>query len=115
MNFTNLTKHLPRVANLPYLSKKIYSSAPNDVKKYEPKSALYSCEAGLAHYHKLLKQIKEISINYKLKTISCILEISPEQKQSFTKLIKNILPEAKISFEKDLARKWRICKIDIYS
>ncbi len=113
------------VGNLPYLSDKIYKSAPVDVKKYEPKSALYSANAGLAHYEKLLKQIKNISKSHKLpastrgdsssmrggETISCFLEFSPEQKQTLEKLIRNILPQAKIFFAKDLAGKWRICKI----
>jgi len=101
------------LANLPYLSKEIYSSVPADVKKYEPKSALYSPEAGLSHYHKLLKQIDIISKNYELKHIICIFEISPEQKQPIAKLIKIIFPYAKITFAKDLARKWRVCKIKI--
>ena len=99
------------VANLPYLSKEIYSSAPADVKKYEPKSALYSSNAGLAHYKKLLKQVKRILKGYRPETISCFLEISPEQKHPLTKLIKNIFPSAKITFFKDLAGKWRVCKI----
>jgi len=106
-------KKLVVVANLPYLSKEIYKSAPIDVKKYEPKSALHSTNAGLAHYEKLLKQIKNISKSYKLEAISCFLEFSPEQKRPLEKLIKNILPQAKIFFAKDLAGKWRICKIEI--
>lgn len=101
------------LANLPYLSKKIYSSAPVDVKKYEPKSALYSPEQGLQHYKRLLLQIKKLPITDYRLPIAVFLEISPEQKQPTTKLIKNIFPEAKISFEKDLARKWRVCKICI--
>lgn len=101
------------VANLPYLSKEIYSSAPADVKKYEPKSALYSSNAGLAHYKKLLKQVKVILKSYRPETISCFLEISPEQKKPLTKLIKNIFPSAEITFFKDLAGKWRVCKIEL--
>jgi len=96
-------------ANLPYLSKEIYNSAPIDVKKFEPKSALYSPEQGLQHYRKLLEQLQKIPSS--TKTI--LLEISPEQKQPLTKLIKTILPTAKISFTKDLAGKWRICNIKI--
>ena len=99
------------VANLPYLSKEIYSSAPADVKKYEPKSALYSSSAGLAHYKKLLKQVKGVLKSYRPETMSCFLEISPEQKQPLTKLIRDIFPSAKITFFKDLAGKWRVCKI----
>lgn len=100
-------------ANLPYLSKEIYDSAPIDVKKFEPKSALYSPEQGLQHYRKLLEQLASIhNTSYKINT-TCILEISPEQKTPITRLIKSIFPIAKIEFEKDLAGKWRICKINV--
>ena len=99
------------VANLPYLSKEIYKSAPIDVKKYEPKSALYSPEQGLQHYTKLLNQIKKLLVADCWLPITVLLEFSPEQKQLLEKLIRNILPQAKIFFAKDLAGKWRICKI----
>ncbi|MEI8344209.1 MAG: peptide chain release factor N(5)-glutamine methyltransferase [Candidatus Moraniibacteriota bacterium] len=101
------------VANLPYLSAEIYQSAPIDVKKYEPKSALYSAEAGLAHYCELLTQLKTSHQSFSMFHVSCFLEISPEQKIPLTKMIKNIFPAAEISFEKDLAKKWRVCKIEI--
>lgn len=118
---TKLIKLIPQstdcklivVANLPYLSKKIYSSAPIDVKKYEPKSALYSSKAGLAHYKKLLEQLKKIHYTFCAIHSTCILEISPEQKQPLTKLIGDILPSAKFIFMKDLAGRWRVCKINI--
>ena len=100
-------------ANLPYLSKEIYQGAPADVKKYEPKSALYSAEAGLAHYRKLLTQVKALSIDDDGLLMTMLLEISPEQKMPITKLIKSILPASKIYFTKDLAGKWRLCKITI--
>ncbi|HBI34426.1 MAG TPA: peptide chain release factor N(5)-glutamine methyltransferase [Candidatus Moranbacteria bacterium] len=101
------------VANLPYLSKEIYSSAPIDVKKFEPKSALYSPEAGLQHYRKLLEQLQDFLANCQLSHVTCFLEISPEQKQPLAKLIKSIFPKTKPEFKKDLAGKWRVCKIEI--
>jgi len=99
------------VANLPYLSKKIYVSSLDDVKKYEPKSALYSPQDGLWHYKKLLEQIKKIHDTCYMIHATCILEISPEQKKTIAELIGNTLPFAKIGFEKDLADKWRICQV----
>ncbi len=101
------------IANLPYLSKEIYESAPIDVKKYEPKSALYSPEQGLQHYRKLLLQIRENLASHSTLHISCFLEISPEQKQQITKVITTIFPLAQIEFKKDLAGKWRVCRIEI--
>jgi len=99
------------VANLPYLSQKIYAKTPADVKKYEPKSALFSKKEGLDHYDKLFKQIKKLSsfIAY----CSLFIEISPEQKNNLSQLIKKYFPKAKPVFHKDLADKWRVCEIEI--
>jgi release factor glutamine methyltransferase len=101
------------VANLPYLSKEIYQSAPVDVKKYEPKTALFSSENGLAHYRELLEQINQNFAPCSMLHVSCFLEISPEQKLPLTKLVKTIFSAAKIEFKKDLAGKWRVCAIEI--
>lgn len=101
------------MANLPYLSKEIYQSASIDVKKYEPKIALYSHEQGLQHYRKLLEQIDNLSIASHPLSTTIFLEISPEQKKLIADMIKNIFPLAKIEFIKDLAGKWRVCKIKL--
>jgi release factor glutamine methyltransferase len=98
------------LANLPYLSCKIYSSAPKDVRSYEPKSALLSKNAGLGHYQRLLKQLTSPQFKHPLPS-SILLEISPEQKNKLTSIIKREFPRAKILFLKDLARRWRLCKI----
>lgn len=100
------------MANLPYLSREIYSSTSVDVKKYEPKSALYSSEKGLCHYRNLLLQIKK-----SLLAVPCpsfvVLEISPEQKIPFARMVKKFFPKADFKFKKDLAKKWRACEIQI--
>lgn len=100
-------------ANLPYLSQKIYSAAMPDVKNFEPKSALLSCNSGLYHYEKLLRQIKKIKETYFLFSVSCFFEISPEQKSQLQKIIEQIFPESIVKFHKDLARKWRVAEIKI--
>lgn len=100
------------VANLPYLSKEIYSATMPDVKKFEPKSALYSTEEGLAHYKKLFQQIKKISsVNGHQFTV--FIEFSPEQKKSLNILTKKYFLYAKLKFYKDLAHKWRILEINL--
>lgn len=101
------------LANLPYLSREIYSATAPTVKNFEPKSALYSPKAGLDHYEKLLKQIKLLTNYCSLFTVHCFMEISPEQKKSLNILVKKILPSAEIKFEKDLAEKWRVCKVSL--
>jgi release factor glutamine methyltransferase len=100
------------VANLPYLSRKIYSSSSKDVKNFEPKNALFSKEEGLEHYKKLLQQIKSLVISQQLSAL-CFMEISPEQKIPLTKFIQKLFPKSKPEFKKDLAEKWRICKLKI--
>ena len=107
------------VANLPYLSPKIYASCSKDIKKYEPKSALISQKEGLAHYKKLLEQILALKQNCSMLHVSCFMEISPEQKNKINKLVKNYFPPSaggsKIIFHKDLAGKWRVCKLEIFN
>lgn len=103
-------KRIVIVANLPYLSKSIYASAPPSVRKFEPRMALLSGRDGLANYKKLFLQIKLLVINYELR-VTTFIEISPEQKKKLGKLARDIFPAAKIAFYKDLAGKWRICEI----
>lgn len=101
------------LANLPYLSEEIYSAAAPSIRKYEPRSALLSQNHGLAHYEKLLWQIKQTITNNQWPMAKCFFEISPEQKPKISKLIKKYFSETKIEFRKDLAGKWRICAIAI--
>lgn len=99
------------IANLPYVSKKIYSAVSPDIKNYEPKSALLSDLNGLAHYENLFKQIKKLEAkSYKLEAI---LEFSPEQKPRLQKLIKKYFPKVRVDFSKDLAGKWRVASFAI--
>lgn len=99
------------VANLPYLSKKIYSTTTSNVKNFEPKSALYSSELGLNHYRKLFEQIKKQANKSNIHSV--FLEFSPEQKKTLNILVKKMLPLAKIRFQKDLAEKWRLCVLNL--
>ncbi len=101
------------IANLPYLSSRIYNSAPKDVKNHEPKSALLSRNNGLYHYINLFKQIKEIKKNCSMLHVSCFMEISPEQKTPLKKAILTAFPQSQLIFLKDLAGKYRIVKFEI--
>lgn len=99
-------------ANLPYLSDKIYKSSPKDVRKYEPESALYSENYGLAHYEKLMEQLRETLVACRLSLVAYI-EISPEQRTRLDKMTEKYFREAEVNFHKDLAGKWRVCEIII--
>lgn len=114
-NYKLQTTPLLILANLPYLSNEIYNACTDNVKKYEPKTALYSPDHGLAHYEKLFSQIKKIlqTTSYQIPD-TILIEISPEQKKLLPPIIKKYFPKAKIEFKKDLAQKWRVCKIEIH-
>ncbi|PIP26715.1 MAG: peptide chain release factor N(5)-glutamine methyltransferase [Candidatus Moranbacteria bacterium CG_4_9_14_3_um_filter_40_7] len=113
------------IANLPYLSSKIYNSAPGDVKNYEPRFALLSDANGLGHYKKLFKQLKKLQTarlastsnlcesrraNCKLQTF---IEFSPEQKNQLKKAILNAFPRSHPIFFKDLSGRFRIIQIEL--
>lgn len=93
-------------ANLPYLSEEIYESSPEDVKNFEPKSALFSDQAGLDHYYRLFEQVKNIS-----KPTTLFLEISPEQTPLLEKNIPLFFPQASLKIHQDLAQKDRVAEI----
>lgn len=96
------------IANLPYLSEKIYSSADDDVKRYEPESALLSGNDGLEHYRALFASIaKETAAlaSYRL-SVSC--EISPEQDTLMTGLFEDVFPQEKSHILPDLSGRSRI-------
>lgn len=54
------------VANLPYIGVVTNNSASENVKKFEPKSALFAGNDGLALYEKLFAQIAEKAITFDL-------------------------------------------------
>ncbi|MBP6889350.1 MAG: peptide chain release factor N(5)-glutamine methyltransferase [Candidatus Moranbacteria bacterium] len=105
--------HLYILANLPYLSEKIYEKCPPDVKNYEPFSALVSDTRGCAHIERLLQKIASFHSASPHLSWDIWLEISPEQKTFLTKKIRDILPTARFEFQKDLAKKYRFIHIAI--
>lgn len=102
------------LANLPYLSEKIYSKTKKSVKDFEPKSALFSGKDGLDHYRNLFSQIKKLKQKNPSAKWTVIFEISPEQKKIIEKEFPNKFNIANFSFTKDLAGKWRIGTATIY-
>ncbi|MEK7598421.1 MAG: peptide chain release factor N(5)-glutamine methyltransferase [Patescibacteria group bacterium] len=111
-NYNLKTKNLVVVTNLPYLDtdwKNLLPSSDTQGLRYEPRIALYAGKDGLDAYRKLAKQIKLL----KGKTehaIAVFCEVGPFQ----TKEMRKIFSFAKrVGFSKDLAGKWRVCKIQI--
>lgn len=108
-------KPLVILANLPYLSQKIYTSAPVSVRGFEPATALVSGQNGLNHYQKLLTQLSTfLQTKNRKRQVVLFCEISPEQKPLIIKKIKLYFPKAEIKFFKDLADKWRLVKIKLF-
>ena len=101
--------HLLLTANLPYLSEALYATTAEDVRNYEPKSALYSDEAGLSHYLRLLQMIS----THKKDFLSLILflEISPEQSIPLREGIRSLFPKASVKIHLDLAQRERVVEI----
>ena len=105
-NELGTAKNIIIAANLPYLSKKIYSESDSDVRDYEPHSALVSDREGLAHYIRLLEELQH-SLHTSSK-ITCFFEISPEQTQSITQEIHTFFPGATILIHQDLSGRDRL-------
>lgn len=90
------------IANLPYVSPRDYAQLPRNVKKYEPKLALYARENGLALYRQLLGQMQ------KIKVIAGFFEIAPQQTPALRSMLKKYLPAGKTGVIKDYSGKNRI-------
>lgn len=103
--------HVSVLANLPYLSEKIYQACPPDVKNYEPARALMSGQEGCAHIERLLQEIATIRLGCPALPMDIWLEISPEQKKLLSKSIPLIFPQARLEFQKDLAQKYRFAHV----
>lgn len=95
-------------ANLPYLSEEIYQSSADDVKAFEPESALVSDQAGLDHYYRLLDQAAMLG-----KPTLLFLEISPEQSPVIKRYLAERFPQTEASIRQDLSGRDRIVEIHI--
>lgn len=106
-----LAKNIIITANLPYLSRDIYHHSPQDVRNYEPKSALISEQAGLGHYYRLFESLGAFPLSS--RNISLFLEISPEQSVPLHERILAMFPQADITIHQDLAGKDRVVETHI--
>lgn len=99
-------------ANLPYLDtgwKNLLTSSETRGLKFEPSSALYAGQDGLDEYRRLAAQIRKLHQQTECD-ITLFCEIGHRQKKEMA----NIFAFAgKIDFFKDLARHWRVAKIEL--
>ena len=96
-------------ANLPYLSHTIYRNTEDDVRLFEPRSALQSEKEGLDHYFRLLEMISTHRTSF--LSITLFLEISPEQKSALSGILFSFFPQATTRIHKDLAQRDRVMEI----
>ncbi len=101
-------------ANLPYLPTSDKKRLEPDITKYEPKSALYSGKDGLDLIKKLLGQIARHASEWGYQHISILLEYDPPQTQKLLKEIHRLLPQAKTEIQQDLAKRDRVCHIQLF-
>ncbi len=105
------THSLILTANLPYLSKEIYDTSPEDVRVYEPQSALQGDHHdGTTLIKELLKQCQQ-----KISPQSpflIILEISPEQGTLLLGYGKGLFPQSTVHLLLDLSGRNRFLIIE---
>jgi len=96
------------VANLPYLTSKIYHLSPS--LHYEPKIALDGGKNSLNLYRRFFKQLS-VLISIKPASICTIIEIDPTQTEKIKQLARKYLSNYQISIKKDLAGRNRVVLI----
>lgn len=97
------------LANLPYLSRVIYESAADDVRLFEPESALVADNEGLSLYLELLDDIaRKKRTSWKNIRIDGLFEISPEQVPTLKKYFTDVFRDSERIFKPDLSGRSRV-------
>jgi release factor glutamine methyltransferase len=96
------------IANLPYLSVNIYSSADEDIRRYEPERALLSGDDGLDHYRALFASVAKTIPALPSYRLSAFCEISPEQDALITGLFDSMFPQGESHILSDLSGRSRV-------
>jgi len=92
------------ISNPPYISQSEWSLMDESVRLFEPKTALFASNNGLAMYEKLAQQAK-----MKLQPHGKIfLEIGFQQGEAVKKLFQEVFPNKVIEIKKDLAGQERM-------
>ncbi len=105
------------LANLPYVDIEtkhdLLSTKDSCELVHEPEIALWSSDAGLSHYKRLISQLKTISPHLANQQITCLMEIDPLQETSLVAYIFSIFPSASVTFHKDYRTMIRVCAFTI--
>ncbi len=93
--------HLILCANLPYLPETRWEELQEDIRRYEPRSALLSGPDGLRDYWELFRALKSRRAVLPMRA-SCIIEIDPTQALTAPALIRHAFPAASVRIAKDM-------------
>lgn len=84
------------ISNPPYIDRDSY--VQESVLLYEPHTALFADNKGLAIYENIIKNAKNYIKNKAILTF----EISPDLKEGLTKLVEENFPDSRFYFEEDI-------------
>ena len=97
------------ISNPPYISEDEINVMDQSVLDYEPKSALFADEDGLAIYKRMAESIEK----YLEPNGRIYLEIGYQQGDSVSRLFKNAFPDAKVTIWQDFNQLDRVVAVEL--
>lgn len=97
------------ISNPPYISEEEINIMDQSVLDYEPKSALFADEDGLAIYKRMAESIEK----YLKPNGRIYLEIGYRQGDSVSRLFKNAFPDAKVTIWQDFNQLDRVVAVEL--
>ena len=97
------------ISNPPYISEDEINVMDQSVLDYEPKSALFADEDGLAIYKRMAESIEK----YLKPNGRIYLEIGYQQGDSVSRLFKNAFPDAKVTVWQDFNQLDRVVAVEL--
>ncbi len=93
------------IANLPYLPHSDKDNMQKDVIAYEPKSALFADEDGMALIKKCMQQLHDFLLPHSVLRVNWTLyfEIDPRQKSILQSYAKRLFTQSRVQIKKDLS------------
>jgi len=87
------------VANLPYIPENDWGDLAEEIRKFEPRSALVSGADGLDHYRELIDQL----LKREKSNVALCVEILPKQEPELTELLRRAWPKSEVETVRNLA------------
>lgn len=93
------------VSNPPYIAKSEASELSDTVRDFDPEMALFADGNGMAAYHQIIRQMKEIPLTQKS---FLAFEIGYQQGNLVKEQIQHVFPDSKVEIKQDINGKDRI-------